>query len=183
MSDRKTVYFDKGGPDHTQATIEAAKRRAMELEPKPAAVIVASTSGKTGSAAARAFESTGVRVLVVPFQAGTEAGEKHGVADRTLKEQCERLGGTFIPDTPAYVFLDTTHPDIVAAWRVVSQGFKVALQVAAICVDLDLVEAGTDVIALGGSGKGADTAVLLTAQSTENALKMNVKEIIAMPCG
>ena len=183
MNEKKTVYFDKGGPEHTQATMEAAKQRALARQPKPVAVIVASTSGKTGLEAARAFEATGIRVLVVPFQADTKPAEQYGLPETELKAQCQRLGAEFLPDTPICRLLDEDRPDVVNAWRVLGQGFKVALQIASMCVDTGLIESGTEVVALGGSGRGADTAVVLTPSGYEAVLKSNVIEIIAMPRG
>lgn len=179
MIEKPTVYFDKGSPEHTDATIEALKKRIDDFQ--PATVIVASTSGKTGLAAARALESTKIRVIVVPFQAGSAPAEKWGTAQADIRHECERLGAQFLPDTPLCRLLDNDRPDIVDAWRVLGQGLKVALQVASMCVDTGLVESGAEVIALGGTGRGADTAVVLTTHGYEDVLKSKVKEIIAIP--
>jgi uncharacterized protein len=172
-----TVYFPKGGPERTEATLAAVKARALEL--KPAAVVVTSTSGKTALAAAKLFAGTGIRLIAAPFQ--KHLYDKYSPPDPKLAAECRKLGVEFLPDEPAVPLLDRERPDIVNAWRTVSQGFKVALQVASMCVDTGLLKPGDHVIAVGGSGRGADTAVAVETHGYQDVLKSNVTEIIAMP--
>ena len=40
-----TVYFEKGGRENTDAVLEAMKTRATAMDPRPEAVVVASTTG------------------------------------------------------------------------------------------------------------------------------------------
>ena len=177
MRKAETTYFDKGGPEHTQATLQAAKDRATDL--KPEAVIVTSTSGKTALEAAHIFAGTGSRIIAVPFQ--KHLWEKHSPPDSQLAAECRELGVEFLPDEPVVPLLDSERPDIVNAWRTVSQGFKVALQVASMCVDTGLLKPGAHVISIGGSGRGADTAIAVETCGYTNVLESNVTEIIAMP--
>ncbi len=179
MKEDTVLYFDKGGPEHTGATVEAVKARIPELQPE--AVIVASTTGKTGLEMAQALESTNTPVIIVPFQGGTKAAQQYGQPDPEIKAQCECLGAQFLPDTPICRLLDEDRPDIVNAWRVLGQGFKVALQVASMCVDTALIESSAKVVAIGGTGNGADTAVALTIRGYEDVLKSKINEIIAIP--
>lgn len=172
-----TVYFDKGGPEHTQATLQAAKERAVNLEPK--AVVVTSTSGKTALEASRIFTGTGIRIIAAPFQ--KHLWEKYSPLDSKPAAECRELGVEFLPDEPIVPLLDSERPDIVNAWRTVSQGFKVALQVASMCVDTGLLKPGDHVISVGGSGQGADTAIAVQTYGYTDVLKSNVTEIIAMP--
>lgn len=177
MKKAETAYFDKGGPKNTQATLLAARQRALAL--KPEAVIVTSTSGKTALAAARIFAGTGARIIAVPFQ--KHLWKKYGPPNSRLVKVCRELGVEFIPDEPIVPLLDREHPDMVNAWRTVSQGFKVALQAASMCVDTGLVKPGAQVIAIGGSGTGADTAIAVQTYGYRSVLKSNLTEIIAMP--
>jgi hypothetical protein len=67
------------------------------------------------------------------------------------------------------------------------QGFKVAVEVVLISVDEGLVGVGEEVIAIGGTDKGADTAIVVKAASTEGMIgpdpneRLEIKEIIALP--
>jgi len=177
MAEKATLYFEEGGQQQTEATLEAARQRALEV--KPEAVIVTSTSGKTALKAAAIFEGTGMRLIAAPFQ--KHLWEQYAAPDPEMAAQCRQMRVEFLPDEPAVPLLDTERPDIVNAWRAVSHGFKVALQVASMCVDTGLLPDGAEVIAIGGSGTGADTAILVETHGYDQVLSSNVKEIIAMP--
>ena len=179
MRRAETVYFEKGGPEHTRETVRAARERADEV--KPEAVVVASTTGKTALEAARAFAGTGTRIIAVPFQ--KHLWEKHRPHDPELARECLELGVEFLPDEPVVRILGSEHPDIADAWRTVSQGFKVAMQVASMCVDTGLLQPGAHVISVGGTEWGADTAIAVETYGYAEVLKSNVTEIIAMPSG
>lgn len=172
-----TTYFEKGGPDHTQATLQVARERASELGTE--AIVVTSTSGKTALEAARIFAGADTRIIAVPFQ--KHLWEKYSSLDPQLAAECRELGVEFLPDDPVVPMLDAERPDIVNAWRTVSQGFKVALQVASMCVDTGLLKPGAHVISIGGSGEGADTAIAVQTYGYRDVLKSNVTQIIAMP--
>jgi hypothetical protein len=173
----ETACFDEGGPEHTQATLHAAKKRSVELNLET--VIVTTTSGKTALEAAHIFAGSGSRIIAVPFQ--KHLWDKYTPLDPKLAAECRGLGVEFLPDNPVVPLLDDERPDIVKAWRTVSQGFKVALQVASMCVDTGLVQPGAHVISIGGSDKGADTAIAVQTYGYRVVLKSNVTEIIAMP--
>lgn len=177
MEAKPTLYFDQGGPEHSKATLQAAKERALDI--KPEAVVVTSSTGKTALEAARILAGTGMRIIAAPFQ--KHLWEKYTSLDPQLAAKCRDSGVEFLPDEPIVPLLDTDRPDIVNAWRTVSQGFKVALQVASMCVDTGLLEAGACVISVGGTGRGADTAVVVQTHGYGDVLRSNVTEIIAMP--
>jgi hypothetical protein len=67
------------------------------------------------------------------------------------------------------------------------QGMKVAVDVALTAVSCGYVAPYQDVIGVGGSGKGADTAIILRATypaslfDKDPAKRLEIKEIIAMP--
>ncbi len=177
MKQSCTVYFEKGGPEHTQATLQAAKERQAELGTE--AIVVTSTTGKTALEAARIFAGTGTRIIAAPFQ--KHLWEKYRPLDPQMAAECRELGVEFLPDEPVVPLLDEDRPDIVNAWRTVSQGFKVALQVASMCVDTGLLKPAAAVISIGGSDWGADTAIAIRTYGYSDVLKSNVIEIIAMP--
>lgn len=77
--------------------------------------------------------------------------------------------------------LDDLHPDAIRAWYMVSQGFKVALQVASECVEAGILAPGSHVISLGGSSRGVDTAIAVQIYGYTDLFKAKVIEIICMP--
>lgn len=62
-----------------------------------------------------------------------------------------------------------------------SQGTKVAVEIVLSAVDAGLVPAGEDVIAVAGTGGGADTAYIITAASTVSFFDLRVKELLCKP--
>ncbi|HIJ66335.1 MAG TPA: hypothetical protein HPP77_10335, partial [Candidatus Hydrogenedentes bacterium] len=140
MYTSKTLYFEKGGREHSQAALSAMKERAEAMDPAPEAIVVTSTTGDTALKAAQAFKGTGRRIIAVPFQKHLWAA--YAGLNPEHRAACAELGVEFLPDEPRVPLVDEERPDIVNAWRVVSQGFKVALQAASMCVDTGLVEDG-----------------------------------------
>jgi len=67
------------------------------------------------------------------------------------------------------------------------QGFKVAVEVVLTAVACGLLEPYQDVIGVGGTSRGADTALVLratypaTVLSKDPRKRLEIREIIAMP--
>ena len=62
-----------------------------------------------------------------------------------------------------------------------SEGMKVVLEIAAMAADAGLVRTDEDVICIGGTGRGADTAVVLQPSYVHRFFDTRVKEIICKP--
>ncbi|MFI5342449.1 MAG: hypothetical protein ACHQ7N_21775, partial [Candidatus Methylomirabilales bacterium] len=65
--------------------------------------------------------------------------------------------------------------------RVVGAGVKVGCEIVCMATDAGLIRAGQDVIAIGGSEQGADTAVVIKASNTHRFFDTRVREIICKP--
>jgi hypothetical protein len=67
------------------------------------------------------------------------------------------------------------------------QGFKAAVEVVLIATDLGLLEIGIDVVGVGGTERGADTAIVMRAAPSASLVRGPgekrpvIREIIAMP--
>jgi len=67
------------------------------------------------------------------------------------------------------------------------QGFKVAVEVVVMAASERAVKSGEDVIGVGGTGEGADTALIVKAALPEDILgedirkRLEIREVIAMP--
>jgi hypothetical protein len=70
--------------------------------------------------------------------------------------------------------------------RFLGQGFKVAVEVILIAADKGIIKSRTDVIGVGGTGRGADTAIVARSTTTDeifsadSSKRLEVREIIAM---
>lgn len=181
-----TIYFGKPGAFNTDRTLEAACERAKELGLR--SVVVASTTGETGLKAARLFK--GFNVVVV--------SEVTGFTDLNLqllpeerRAQIVAEGGKVLTMTHAFggagravrrKFGPVQVDEIMANMlKLLGEGVKVAVEVALMAADAGLIRAGEEVITIGGSGGGSDTALVLTPANTHNLFDLRVHEIICKP--
>lgn len=70
---------------------------------------------------------------------------------------------------------------VAGALRIFGQGTKVACEVALMACDAGAVRTDEKIFSCGGSGGGADTALVLTPANTHSFFDMRVHEIICKP--
>jgi hypothetical protein len=61
------------------------------------------------------------------------------------------------------------------------KGLKVACEITMMAADSGLVPTNEDAIAIGGTGNGADTAVVLRPVNSHNFFDLKIKEILCKP--
>ncbi len=72
--------------------------------------------------------------------------------------------------------------DIVAnILRIFGQGMKVVCEIAVIAADGGLVRTDEEIIAIGGTSRGTDTAVVLRPVNSNDFFDLKVKEILCKP--
>jgi uncharacterized protein len=185
------TYFDKpGGDDNTARTLALARQRAVELGIKT--IVVASTVGGTAVKAVVIFK--GYKVIVVTHTAGFREANTQEFSEEN-RRAVEEKGGIILTTTHALGGIQRSLAppggppppsqaigDIVAmALRTFGQGMKVALEVAAMAADAGLVRTDEDIISIGGTGRGADTAVVLTPSYVHRFFNTRVREIVCKP--
>ena len=187
----KTVYFEKpGGDENTSKTLALAKARADELGIKT--VVLASTVGKTAVKAMDVFK--GYKVIVVTHTAGFREANTQEFTEESRKAVVKK-GGIILTTTHAFGGIQRAlNPaamppppssaigDVVAnTLRIFGQGMKVACEIAAMAADAGLVRTDEEIVSIGGTGRGADTAVILQADYVHRFFNLKVKEIICKP--
>jgi hypothetical protein len=184
------MYFDLAGPKNTDATIAIAVREAKER--KISHIIIASNTGKTAealSAEARKAGFEGQLVCVTHVNGFKEKGinELSGENRRRLEEQGVRvytashvLSGAERAISRAF---NGAYPvEIIAhSLRMLGSGVKVAVEIAVMALDGGLIPQGKPVIAIGGTGGGADTAALLTPGHAQAIFETRIHEILCKP--
>ena len=70
---------------------------------------------------------------------------------------------------------------VTEAFRRFSQGVKAAIECAIMAADAGAVPVDKDIISIAGTGKGADSAIVVQAASQNRFFDMKVREVIAMP--
>jgi hypothetical protein len=58
---------------------------------------------------------------------------------------------------------------------------KVVVEIAAMAADAGVIPVDEDIVVVSGSGRGADTAVILKAANSHRIFDMVIREIIAKP--
>lgn len=182
----KTHYFTSPGKVNTQVTLDLAYRRAQELGIKK--VVVATSTGETAAAAVKYMKGLGV--IAVTHSAGFQAANAQELKDE-FKSRIEVGGGKVFTATHAFggigravrKKLNTYELDEIIAFalRTVGQGFKVACEITVMAADAGLVRTDEEIIAIGGTGYGADTAVVLKPTHTQTFFDLQVLEIICKP--
>lgn len=182
----KTVYFEKPGVDNTEEVLRIAKQRAEELGIKT--IVVATTVGGTAARAVEVFQ--GMRVIAVTHFTGMRGPNIQELTDEN-RQKIESKGGIVLTTAHAFTgiggamrkkFNMQSVGDVIAnTLRIFGQGMKVVPEIAMMAADAGLVRTDEDVISIAGTGRGADTAVVLQAANTTDFFKMRVKEIICKP--
>jgi len=65
--------------------------------------------------------------------------------------------------------------------RILGQGMKVVCEIAMAAADAGLVRTDKEVISIGGTNTGADTAVVLRPVNVHNFFDLRIKEILCKP--
>lgn len=181
-----SIYFAQHGRQNTARTLALAKARADALGIRN--ILVATTTGETGRLAAELFR--GMNVVVVTHSTGFK---EPNVQELTAENRAaiEAAGGKILTAQHGFggvgravrIKLGTYEIEEIIAHtlRVFGQGTKVACEIAIMAADAGLVRTDEDAIAIGGSGGGADTALVLRPVNAMRFLDLKVREVICKP--
>jgi hypothetical protein len=178
--EEKILYFEEHGKMNTEDTlrlsIERAKARGISK------IVLASTRGDTAKVLAGKLTGTGIKMIVVPHQYGFGPGQRF---PQELVKELEKQGhivhfGTMLFHTEN--LYGTTVPRIMAVLlRTFCQGMKVCVETVLMAVDGGCVPSGEMVIAVSGTGHGADAAIVVQAAASSDLSNMHITEIICKP--
>ncbi len=190
MEERTVWYFEAPGPQNTEKALECAVKRAKEGG--IAHLVVASSSGETALRLGERARQEGYqgKIVVCTYHAGFSGGDEVSLAPER-RALLESMGMTVVQGSHALSGISRSFrqrfgglsiPEVIAeSFRRISEGFKVAVEVAIMAADAGAIPTTQDVIALGGSGKGADTALLLRPCHQNSFFDLKVREILCMP--
>ncbi|UCE10936.1 MAG: hypothetical protein JSW61_03125 [Candidatus Thorarchaeota archaeon] len=185
--DVQTHYFDDASPEHTDAVLSLVSK-TLETNKAIRYVVVATTQGDTGVAAARRFSDW--NVIVVTHQTGFIAPNFNELTKESRRE-IEDAGATILTTTHAFAgvgrslrkqFDTWSVPEIFSiAYRTLGQGTKVCAEIALMAADSGLIPVDEDVICVGGTGRGADTAWIVRPTYTNTFADLQLKACICKP--
>lgn len=186
--EKKITYFHEEGPENTDRALDITVSYCRDNKVKK--IVVASSSGAT---ALKLKEKAGnaIEVIAVTYGAGTrftdevEAFNKNH--DKLMKMGIRAVRGVHALSGAERTFENKYKTgfmplNIVAdTLRMFSQGMKVCVEVSIMAAEAGYISPREDVAVLGGSGEGADTAVLLQPGYAANMFDIKIKEVLCMP--
>jgi hypothetical protein len=182
----ESIYFGQPGRQNTARTLETARQRTDQLGIRT--VLVATTRGETGAQVARLFR--GCDVVVVTHATGfadpnvqelTEenraAIESAGARILTCQHALAGISRAVRKKWGTYAIDEI----IAQALRIFGEGMKVCVEIALMAADAGLVRVGEPCIAIAGTGRGADTAVVLIPANVQQFFDLRVMEVLVKP--
>jgi hypothetical protein len=184
------MYFETEGPGNTEETIRIAVQEGRER--KISHIVAASNTGETAEILAGEAEKTGYRgkLICVSHVYGFREKGTNELSDerrRALEERGIRVytAGHVLSGAERGLsrkFHGVYPVEIIAhTLKIFGQGMKVCVEISAMALDGGLIPCGVPVIAIGGTGRGADTAVILTPAYTNAILETRVREVLCKP--
>lgn len=188
------MRWDYAGRHNTYETATAAIRRAKELG--IADFVAATNSGYTVEQLLEVKEQVwsdgDLNIVAVTHQAGFRepGGDEMGVEVRqSLKER----GVSVLTTTHLFANIERNvtrewgglYPGgiVSATLRTFGQGTKVCFEIAVMAKDAALIPHDTEVMTIGGTGGGADTAIIMKPAHSHAFFDTEVLEVVCRPRG
>ena len=185
---REIYYFEEPGPKNTEQTVKIVRQRAKELNIDQ--IVVASTHGATAHRVLDAFQDMDSRIVVVTISQAF--GPEGWIMEDTVRKELEERGATVLTGLHALGDdVNTAFPpkEQVSAFNAVvaetlrrfSQGMKVCVEITLMAAESGAINVEREVVAIGGTDHGADTAVVIKPAYARTFLSLEVREILAKP--
>jgi hypothetical protein len=179
------MYFEKPGKDQTAQTLELAFQRGKELGLNE--VVVASTKGDTAYRTLERF--AGFHITVVTYHGGFKEPFTNAMP-QDVRGDLESKVNRVVAASHALSGIERSiaqkhsgiYPAllIAEALRLFGQGTKVAVEIAVMAADAGALT-GNDIVSIGGTGKGADTALIVKPAHQNNFFDLRIREVICKP--
>jgi len=191
------AYFAGPGPQNTEPTVVEALSRAEALE--IGHIVVASNTGATARTVLRALGEQAkieggrkppVELVVVSHHVGFREPGEDEMSEETRVE-LRAAGVKLLTTTHLFGGVERAvsrqfgglYPGglIANTLRLFGEGMKVAVEIAVMALDAGLIPYGRDVISIGGTGRGADTAIVIRPAHARSFFETRVVEVICRP--
>jgi uncharacterized protein len=184
----KIFYFETNGPANTEKTLDIAL--ACCKEQGITKLVVASSTGET---ALKLKEKAGdsVEIIAVTYGAGSRFREEVKEFNKNQKVLVDKgirivrglhaLSGVERSFEGKYKSSFIPLNLVSDTLRIFSQGVKVCVEISVMAAEQGLITPDENIVAIGGSGTGADTALLLKPAYAANFFDTRIKAILCMP--
>jgi len=181
------MLWNRAGNANTGPTLQAAVAAARERD--LGHLVVASNTGDTIHQLLP-LDVEGLHITCVTHQVGFKEPGEHEMTAR-VRADLAAQGVALLTTTHLFGGVDRTitktfgglyPPDTIAnTLRMFGQGVKVAVEIAIMALDAGLIPYGCDVVAVGGTHRGADAACVVRPAHSTAAFDTKVVEIVCRP--
>jgi hypothetical protein len=181
------MYFEKAGAEHTRETLELAFTSVREKN--LGHIVFASSTGATAGAVL-GMDISSLNVICVTHAWGyAEDGCSEFPAK--LRQELEEAGIKTLSTTHVLSGVERgirkkfsgIYPAEIMAYtlRMLGAGFKACVEISIMALDAGLVPYGQPIAAVGGSHRGADTAVIISPSHAFSVFDTRIHEVICKP--
>ncbi len=186
--ENSVFYFEKKGPDNTEKALGIAL--ACSKERNIEKIVVASSSGET---ALKLKEMAGdsVEIIAVTYGAGSsyssEVEQFNKNREQILSKDIKIVQGIHALSGVEKSFVNKYKSNFIPlnivadTLRMFSQGVKVCVEIAIMAAEHGYITPAEDVVAIGGSGHGSDTVLVLKPAFASNIFETKIKALLCMP--
>ncbi|MDR2623244.1 MAG: hypothetical protein LBC39_01540 [Methanobrevibacter sp.] len=184
--EKSITYFETTGKINTDELIKIVKNRIERSNIKY--VAIASASGE--SALKLAEELSDVTIINVTHHSGFREPNVLDISDEMRKKLEDKGVITYVGSHAlsgvgrgiTNKFGGITPVEIISATlRILSQGIKVCVEIGIMLSDAGIIPVNEEILAIGGTGKGIDTGIILSPANSANVFDLKIHEILAMP--
>jgi hypothetical protein len=184
---RVVDYFQKPGPENTPRCIQIAEQAVDEGIKH---VVVATTTGSTGILVAESLSGTGANVVAVTHSAGFTGPNELELTEHNRQKMISHgariYTGTILThslETALAMQFQGVYPTTLIAMtlRRLGQGMKVVCEIVMEACDAGMIPEAEEVLAIAGTGRGADTVAILRSAASKRFFELKVLEILAKP--
>jgi len=177
----KIVYFEERKPENTDVTFSLVQEKLKTAGIKK--LVIASTTGATAGKAMDFFKDSSVKLIVVPHQFDFRRKVNPFPLElvRSLRDSGHEVHfGTMLFHTSG--LYESNVPIVMGnLLRCFSQGVKVCFEIVLMVTDAGHAASGEKLIAIAGTARGSDTALVMQAASSQHLKRLRVHEIICKP--
>jgi len=181
--------FEKAGRANTAETVEIAAKKAAELG---CDMVISTNEGESALALYEAAKKLGFKgkIVAVTHVSNFQRDGKNELAPEMRKKLTDMRIAVV---TTAHALSSAersfstrfrgVYPVEIMAYtlRTFGQGTKVCFECAVMALDNDAIEFGKPVVSVGGTGRGVDTALVLTPSYSASILDTKVHEMLCKP--
>ena len=180
MMEERIVYFEEPGQETTSAVFDLVDGAMSETDIHK--VVLASTRGETARFAMDRYEGKDVRLIVVPHQYGFGPGQRfpQEIVLRAQEEGHQVYFGTMLFHQET-LFGKGAAAYVADFLRVFCQGVKVCVEILLMAGNAGLVAEGEEVVVVAGTGRGADTAMVMSGATSRDLKRLHVSRILCKP--